>query len=186
MTTKSTKVSLERAKAKDFQSIIFTPMTTKSAAKEAIGTHAIKGVKTKIAIKDHSPWRTPDKRVVPPLALLTKVAPMVPAPGVPPRRLALTLPRPWPTNSRLELWRLPVRASRTTQVFNVSIDNKIARVRAGIIICSNGGRLGWNSCSRDCWRFSNKAAGSAASGPIMNELFSKERSSGKADHAKSQ
>ena len=55
MTTKSTKVSLERAKAKDFQSIIFTPMTTKSAAKEAIGTHAIKGVKTKIAIKDHSP-----------------------------------------------------------------------------------------------------------------------------------
>jgi hypothetical protein len=82
------------------------------------------------ATSDSTPSTTPETRVWPPLARLTSVAPIWPAPGMPPAHAEATLPSPCAISSRLESWRLRVRASRTTAVFSVSIDSNTARVNA--------------------------------------------------------
>ena len=94
MTAKSSMVSLALSNCSECQSIILKPITINNAAKADTGTHAMTEVNNKIANNDHTPWNTPDKYVVPPLALFTKVAPIVPAPGAPPMSEAAKLPKP--------------------------------------------------------------------------------------------
>lgn len=55
----------------------------------------------------------------------------MPAPGMPPKSADTRLPVPWPTRVRLELCRLRVSVSTTTQVFRVSIDKRTESVTAG-------------------------------------------------------
>ena len=102
MTMKSKMVDRDRAKCNECQSIILKPMTINKPANAEIGIQLSKGVNNKKASKDHTPCATPDKRVSPPLALLTRVAPIVPAPGVPPNMAAAKFPKPCAINSRFD------------------------------------------------------------------------------------
>ena len=61
ITKKSRRVSLDRANLKLCQSIILYPMTINKAPRHAVGTHAMKGVRTAMANKDHMPWNTPER-----------------------------------------------------------------------------------------------------------------------------
>ena len=78
-----------------------------------------------------APSRMPERRPRPPELRLTNVAPMVPAPGMPPRRAVAPLPIPWASSSRFASLRLPVITPRTTQVLRVSMERRTARVAAG-------------------------------------------------------
>ena len=108
-----------------------TPTTIRIAASPATGTQDIKVPSTRKAASDSTPSMTPENRVTPPLDMLTSVAPIWPAPGMPPQMAEVTLPRPWPISSRLESWREWVSASSTMQVFSVSMDSSTASVSAG-------------------------------------------------------
>ena len=131
ITKKSRMVWRDLSRFRLWRSIILTPMTIRIAASAATGTQAIKLASSRKATSASTPSITPESRLTAPLDMLTSVAPIVPAPGMPPTSPAARLPRPCPTSSRFELCRERVRASSTTQVFSVSIESSTDRVSAG-------------------------------------------------------
>jgi len=108
--------------------------TSSNPASAPIGTHAISPPSSTNASTTNTPSVTPDHSVRPPLVKLTSVAPIVPAPGMPPTKKAAALPIPCPISSRLESLRRRARASSTTPVFNVSMESSTDSVRAEINI----------------------------------------------------
>ena len=80
--------------------------TMRMPAKAAMGTQPTRRLSTRKTKSENTPSNTPDKREVPPLPRLTRVAPMVPAPGMPPTSADTMLPAPWPTSSRFDRCRL--------------------------------------------------------------------------------
>ena len=74
---------------------------------------------------------TPDICVRPPARMLITVPKVAPAPGRPQINPAATLPMPWPTSSRLALWRVRVIESATSEVSKLSMEPSRAIVTAG-------------------------------------------------------
>jgi len=79
-----------------------TPMTIRIAASAPTGTQAISPPRMRKASNANAPSMTPDQREVPPELRLTSVAPMVPAPGMPPNREDAMLALPCANSSRLD------------------------------------------------------------------------------------
>ncbi|EXI68272.1 MAG: hypothetical protein AW07_04406 [Candidatus Accumulibacter sp. SK-11] len=107
-----------------------TPTTSRMPARAATGIQAMNAPSARKATSAITPSTIPETRVWPPLARLTSVAPIWPAPGMPPAHAETTFAAPCATSSRLESWRLRVNASSTTAVFSVSIDSRTASVSA--------------------------------------------------------
>ncbi len=103
------------------------------AARAEIGTHDMSGARIRNATSDNTPSKNPDNLVVAPLEILTRVAPIVPAPGTPPPKAQPMLASSCPMSSLLESCLLLVMASSTTQVLRVSMESRAASVRAGTI-----------------------------------------------------
>ena len=106
-------------------------MNSRMPASAPIGTQATSGPSTRKAASASDPSMTPLRMVRPPLVTFTKVAPIVPAPGMPPATKETALATPCPISSRLELWRRRVSASSTTPVFSVSMESSADSVSAG-------------------------------------------------------
>ena len=132
ITRKSNTVVFCLSRRKLLRSNIRQATTIRMPAKAAMGSQQISQANATKATMTNTPSRTPDRRVFPPLLMFTSVAPMVPAPGMPPIRAEAKLATPWPISSRLELWRRWVRVSMTTQVFRVSIESSTDSVMAGM------------------------------------------------------
>jgi len=129
-TAKSKTVARDSIKRSGSRSIMRMPMTIRMPASAATGTQARNEPKTSAATSDSNPSRTPETRVLAPLFRLTSVAPMVPAPGIPPTADEAMLAIPCATSSRSGWCRVRVNWSMTTQVFRVSIESRAARVSA--------------------------------------------------------
>ena len=147
--------------------------TMRMPASAAMGTQPTRRLSSRKTKSENTPSNTPDKREVPPLPRLTRVAPMVPAPGMPPTSADTILPAPWPTSSRFDRCRLRVSASTTTQVLSVSMDSSAERVRAGTSSVLTVARL---SRPRPCQRSTRLASTEppvSAMGPMTSGLCSR-------------
>lgn len=107
------------------------------AARTAWGIGSTRGPRPRARSSRKMARRDPDTGVEPPARMFTTVPIVAPAPGRPPTTPEIMLPMPWPTSSRLGLWRVPVSESATREVRRLSTDPRSARMRAG-----------WNACSR--------------------------------------
>ena len=99
-------------------------------ASVATGTQAMKAPSSNATASAKAPCTMPAARVWAPLLSPTRVAPIVPAPAMPPQAAEATLATPWAISSRSGSCRERVSLSSTTQVFRVSIDSSAASVSA--------------------------------------------------------
>jgi len=99
---KSKTVAGDWMKRSGSRSIMRMPTAIRMPARAATGIQAMKLPSTRAKISAVTPSTKPETRVVAPLDRLTRVAPMVPAPGMPPTSDDAMLPRPWPISSRFE------------------------------------------------------------------------------------
>ena len=183
MTTKSRMVERLRSNCRLCTSNMRTPMTIRMAANAAMGIHAITEPSRRNARSASTPSIRPEVRVCAPLEIFTSVAPMVPAPGIPPTRVEARLPSPWPISSRLESWRLRVSESSTTQVLSVSIESSTASVSAGTSRSLSSARSSAPTLFQRVDRESSKPASDPPTpprGPMISELPLSEHSDASA------
>ena len=84
------------------------PTTISTPLRAAIGIQATKAPSKSATTSVMTPAMMPEIRVSPPLDRLTMLAPIVPAPGMPPMVEATTLASPCAASSRLGSWRVRV------------------------------------------------------------------------------
>ena len=113
------------------QSIMSQPTFIKMPASTAWGIGSVIHPMPRTNASRMAERKTPETGVRPPARILTTVPMVAPAPGRPPISPAAKLPMPWPTNSRLGLWVVRVRASATSEVSRLSIEPRSARMNAG-------------------------------------------------------
>ena len=130
MTTKSMRVPGRSARRKTLRSNIFHATTSRMPASAPMGTQAMRPPSTRNASRTKTPSAMPDSELRPPLVTFINVAPMVPAPAMPPTKNDAMLAVPCPMSSRLELCRRCTSVSSTTPVLRVSMDNSTASVSA--------------------------------------------------------
>ena len=145
MTIKSTRVARRNSSRKMPQSNMRNATTSRMPARAPMGTHAINLPSSTKAAITSTPSTTPDQYERPPLVKLTSVAPMVPAPGMPPAMNAAKLADPCASNSRFESWRRRISASSTTPVLSVSTESSTDKVSAETsTLLTSSGRI-WNN-----------------------------------------
>ena len=180
ITTKSKIVERALRKCRLWRSIMRTPTTTRMPASAATGTQAIRAPSARNASSDSAPSISPDRRLFPPLEMFTRVAPICPAPGMPPMAAEARLPSPCPRSSRFESCRLRVSVSTTTQVLSVSIESSTARVSAGISRAGRSARpIALIAVSRPA-KALKRPDPPPPSGPMTCELPARTRSAGSA------
>ena len=180
MTMKSSTALRERAKRNGSRSIIRTPTATRMPASVATGTHAMKAPSNSATTSARAPCTIPAARVWVPLLSPTSVAPMVPAPVMPPQAADATLAIPCAKSSRSGSWRELVSLSSTTQVFSVSIDSSAASASALPIRPTRCAGLSPPMAPQRSTKDLPKPPAEAPNGPSRSSLPTKVRKPGSA------
>ncbi len=112
------------------QPLMLYDTTISTAARQAIGTRLIIGIRKRNISSSTAAWMMPATGVRPPLVMLVIVRAMAPVTGMPPKNGTVILARPWPISSVLELVREPVIPSATVDDSSDSMAPSIAMVKA--------------------------------------------------------
>ena len=177
-TPKSSTVARERRNWSGARSIMRKPITSRMPASVATGIQGIRRLNSSAATSAKTPVMTPVMRVVAPLPRPTRVAPIWPAPDIPPRPLHTTFATPWPISSRLGSCRLRVNWSSTTQVLRVSIESRAARVNAALATPSTSSSRRWVMPDQRVASMDRKPSPAIASEPMTSPLPPRTRSDG--------
>ena len=113
------------------------PTFSRIPASTASGMPSAKGARPRTSAKRTREWSAPEIGVLPPARTLTTVRMVAPAPGMPPRSPAMTLPMPWPISFRLDLCWVRVTLSAIREVSKLSIEPSTARTSAACTMPGN-------------------------------------------------